>query len=103
MMNHNRNNRMNSFMLFFIGAFSMTQIHFIGNIGISEVCCLFAFPLVLLKETLAIKKNGIRTVLILLVLTILGCCIGSWKNGSRMFDFLRGVASPIVMLANIIT
>ena len=82
----------NSFVLFLIGLFSVTQINVIGSIGVSEVVCYVAAPFVLIKNWKILVRDGFKPVIILSFLTMLGCCLSSWHNHTIFPFFIRGFA-----------
>lgn len=89
-------------LLFLLGLFSLTQVSFVGNIGISEIFVAFAFPIVFLQDVRVLKREGAATAVWLSILSCIGCCISSFYNHSRIVDFLRGFASPYMLAAGIV-
>jgi hypothetical protein len=79
--------------LFLLGAFSLTQVHVIGYLGISELAIFVMAPYFLLKNMALLKKDGFMPYLALVFLAMLGCCIGSIANETEWPAFLRGMAS----------
>ena len=92
----------NNLLLFLAGAFSMTQIRIVGNIGISELIVSLAAPWVFVVDYKLLRKDGFLTVSILSLLTCLSCCLSSLVNHTSSYDFLRGLATPYTIFAWIV-
>lgn len=79
--------------LLFLGVFSLTQVHVVGYLGISELVMFILAPFVLVKDMTILKRDGFVPFLWLVVLAMLGCLIGTFANGADWGAFLRGFAS----------
>ena len=88
-----------SFFLFLLGAFSMTQVHVVGNIGISELVVFFLAPFVFIIDYKVLKYDGFMPAIWLALLTCVGCMISSFCNNTLFASFMRGFASPYAIFS----
>lgn len=93
------NSRRASVCLFLLGTFSLTQIHLVGNIGISELVVFFIAPFVFLQDYKVLKYDGFMPIVWLAVLTCVGCAISSVVNHTSFVNFMRGFASPYTIFS----
>lgn len=94
-----RNNILHNLMLLFFGTFSLTQVHVIGYLGISELVMFVCAPFVLINDIQILKRDGFMPFLWLVFLAMLGCSIGAVVNGAFWGDFLRGFAALYACIA----
>ena len=80
-------------MLLFLGAFSLTQVHVVGYLGISELVVFILAPFVLIQDLPTLRRDGFVPLLLFVVLAMLGCLIGTIVNGADFGAFMRGFAS----------
>lgn len=93
------NNRNSNILLFVIGVFSMTQIHVVGQIGISELFVFLAAPFVFLADYEKLRQDGFLTLVFLALAACIGCVVSSWANNISLYNELRGLASPYSVFA----
>lgn len=84
-----------SFLLFLAAAFSLTQIHVVGYIGISELCMMVAGPFVLYKNWEILKREGFQTVIVLAMLWALSAAVTDIYRETQFSIALKGLASPL--------
>lgn len=93
------NSRRASLYLFLLGAFSMTQIHIVGNIGISEFVVFCIAPFVYMQDREILRYDGFITAIRLALLACCGCIIASIVNKTPFYLFLKGFASPYAVFS----
>lgn len=87
---------------FLIGLAGFTQIKMIGSIGIAELAMCLVFPYVFIKNISLFRRDGMMPVLGLCFLWVCGALYSDFYN-DNFFEFaIRGVATPIVTLANLV-
>ena len=91
-----------SFMLFMIGLGSMTQFHFIGSLGISELPIYVIAPFVFLLNYRCLKQDGFLPFIYLTLATCLGCIISSLINSTPVSFAIKGFAHPYSLFALIV-
>ena len=91
-----------SFMLFLIGLFSMTQIHVVGSIGISELVIFAIAPFVFFATYRTLKADGFSAIAWLSLLACLGCFIGSMFAGTPTVIMMKGMASPYAVFGCVV-
>lgn len=85
--------------LLLMGIFSMTQVHLIGSIGVSELFAFFAAPIFLIQDYNELRRHGFLPIVWLSILVMLNC-IGSIIYNDVSFDNgLRGFATTYAMFA----
>lgn len=94
-----RNRNTSNMILFLLGLFSETQIRFVGSLGIAELFIFIAAPIVFMLDYYDLKRNGFIPLLVLALLSCVGCIISSVHNGTSMQAFLRGFASAYSLFA----
>lgn len=94
-----RNEYASNMGMFLIGTFSMTQIHVIGNIGISEFVVFIIAPFYFFSEYRHMARTGFLAFISLTFLSLAGCCLSAYCNKTPMPYFLRGFAAPYGILA----
>ena len=92
-------NKRASLGLFLLGTFSMTQVHVIGNIGISELVLFLIAPFVFIQDHRLLKHDGFMTAVWLALLSCCGCVIASMVNHTPFQKFIRGFASPYAVFS----
>lgn len=90
--------RLHKYLLFFVAAFSMTQIHLVGFIGISELVMLVCGPFVLLQHYRDLKKAGFLSLLLLAGLWFISALATDLYRQTPYELMLRGLAPPLVIL-----
>ncbi len=95
----NMNSKRASLFLFLLGTFSMTQIHVVGNIGISELVVFFLAPWIFVQDHRKLKLDGFMPAIVLSILMCIGCVISSIMNHTAMPNFLRGFAAPYTIFS----
>lgn len=88
--------------MFLIGLFADFRVHLIGMIGISEVVICLMAPILYLQDMATLRKEGFNKILLLLFLTCVSCCISSFINHTIFPNFIRGLATPVVLLCSVI-
>ena len=88
------NSRSASWGLFWLGALSMTQVHVIGNIGISELVAFVIAPVIFMLDYRKLKYDGFMPAVWLALLTCCGSIIASVANHTPFQLFIRGFAAP---------
>ena len=86
-----------SVWLFLIGLFSLTEVHVVGSIGISELCMYPLGPLFFVLDYAKLRRDGFTKALWLLILTMIGCIISSKVNHTPLVFALKGLAFPYTM------
>jgi len=89
------NKNSSSVFLFLIGLFSWTRITIVGRIGIAEFVCLFAGPVLFLKDYNDLRRHGLLPMCWLWILVSIGCLISSAYNHCTFSQWIRGVATPL--------
>ena len=90
-------------ILFFIGLFAWTRINLIGMIGISELVCLLLGPFLFIVNYKSLKRDGMLPMCWLFLLTCVGCLISASYNHSAFYQWIRGIATPLVVFASFVT
>ena len=93
------NSKRASLFLFLLGTFSMTQIHVVGNIGISELVVFFVAPLIFIQDYRFLKLDGFMPAIMLSILMCVGCVVASIMNHTSVPNFLRGFAAPYTIFS----
>lgn len=94
-----RNARSFGLILFLLGLFSETQVHVIGSIGISELFIYIAAPFMFMMDYYDLRRNGFMPVIILAIMSCVGCVISSIHNGTESRSLYRGLASAYSLFA----
>lgn len=89
-------------LLFLIGLGSMTQVHLIGQVGISEVFVFLAAPIVFVQDFAQLKRDGFMPMVWLSIITCLSTCISSIINHTAFALFLRGFACNYAIFAGLV-
>lgn len=95
-----RNAKRSAFWLFLIGCFSMTQIRIGAKIGISEIACLIAMPVILFKDYRLYSRDGVAMYFNLLIFWMIGAIFSDYYNNSEFEQFIRGFSVPLLLLAS---
>ncbi len=89
--------------LLLIGMFGITQLHLGGYIGISELFMFICAPFMYYKNRALFARDGVNVLLWLVLLWAFGAV---WSdlvfNWIPFLFFLKGVASPLVVLGTVI-
>ena len=88
--------------MFLVGCFSMTQVNFIGSIGISEFFLLAAGPLFFFSDYQLLQRDGFLPIVWLSILCCVGCLLGSVANHTPLPLLLRGLATPSVVFCALV-
>lgn len=96
------NSRRASVCLFLLGAFSMTQIHLVGNLGISELIVFVIAPFVFVQDYRMLHHDGFMPVIWLSLLSCMGCLVGAYMNGTPIYNVIRGFATTYSTFAIIV-
>lgn len=88
------NSRSASWGLFWLGALSMTQVHVIGNIGISELVAFVIAPVIFMLDYKKLQYDGFMPAVWLALLTCCGSVVASVANHTPFKLFMRGFAAP---------
>ncbi len=94
-----RDKRSSCLMLFLLGLFSETQIRIVGSIGISEVFIYAVAPIMLVLDYRDLKRNGFVPVIVLAIMSCVGCIIACVYNGTDSRFFYRGFATAYSLFA----
>ncbi len=97
-----RDERQNAVLLFWVGLFSMARISIGGSLAITELAFICATPFVVTREMPNFRRDGIITLISLLLLWFLGAVFADIYNGINLIFSLKGVATPVVYLCNVI-
>ena len=81
----------------------MTQVRVVGNIGISEIFVSLAAPFLFLTDYQRLRRDGFLPAIWLSLLTCCSCVVSSYVNNTPAKYFLRGIATPYVITAWLIT
>ena len=84
--------KQNSALLFLIGLGSITQIHVVGSIGISEIPIFLLAPIVFIKNYRLLAHDGFLPILWLAIFATIGCFIGGALNSCPTIFLLKGMA-----------
>ena len=93
------NSKRASLFLFLLGTFSMTQIHVVGNIGISELVVFLVAPWIFIQDYRVLKLDGFMPAIMLSILMCAGCVVASIMNHTSVPNFLRGFAAPYTIFS----
>ena len=85
-------------ILFLVAAFSMTQIYFVGFIGISELVMLACGPFMLWRYYSDLKRDGFLPLITLAGLWVLSAIATDVYRETAFNDALKGVAPPVLIL-----
>ena len=88
--------------LFFIGMFTMTRINVGGKLGISELIMLISAPIILFQNLTAFRRENVTGFLTLSFLWLCGAVFSDWYNGTYPILAFKGIANPVMVLANVI-
>lgn len=89
-----------NYLLFLLTAFSRTQIHVVGYIGISEIFTFCIGPYVLIKQWNNLRRDGFAPVLVLDGLWIISALVTDVYRETQVDAMLKGIASPLsIMMA----
>lgn len=88
-----------SILLFLVGLGSITQFHFVGSIGLSELPIFLLAPIVFLLDFKQLKKDGFLPFVGLSILACVGCLISSIINETPGIIFIKGLANPYSIFA----
>lgn len=88
-----------SLLLFLVGLGSVTQFHFVGSIGLSELPMFLLAPIVFLIDFRQLKEDGFLPFVCLSILTCFGCMISSMINKTPSIIFIKGLANPYSIFA----
>lgn len=91
-----------SFLMFLVGVFSLTEIHVVGYISISEFAMFLIAPFLFLKNLSLLKREGFMPLLWLTILTMVGCVIASWANHTAIPLALRGLAAIYAIFVSVV-
>lgn len=91
-----------SSLLFLIGVFSVTQVHFFGSIGISELFMFVVAPILFLKNYRLIKSDGFLPILALAMACCVGGIIGGIVNDTHVILLIKGLATPYSIFALVV-
>ena len=89
------------FLMLIIGMWSVTQIGFIGFIGISELVIFLIAPFVYIRNMELYRKDGLKVLFVLLFLTMISCWISGFYNESGLIDTIKGFASIYGIFAGV--
>ncbi len=95
-------NKRNDFLMFIIGLFSITQIHVVGSIAISELLVFFLAPFVLVSQMALFKRDRCMKFIGFCAISLIGCIIVSLYHHISLYNFLRGFATPYGFVASFI-
>ena len=94
-----KNNHQSLAIMFFLGLFSETHIRFVGSIGISELLLFLSAPVVFMIDYRVLKRDGFMPVIVLAILSCIGCIISSLHNNTHPQLLYRGFASAYSLFA----
>ena len=66
-----------SVWMFLIGLGSMTQFHFVGSLGVSELPIFLIAPIIFVMDFRLLRGDGFMPFIWLTILCCIGCCISS--------------------------
>lgn len=89
-------------LMFLIGLFSQTHIRVIGSIGISELIIFLVAPIIFIVNIAIFRREKVMRLLILLILTMVGCVISCLHNGTLFSAAIRGFAAPYGFFAGVV-
>lgn len=88
-----------SALLFMIGLFSETQLHFIGSIGISEIPIFIFAPFLFIRNYRCLKNDGFLTFVWLAIAVCIGCIVSGIYNSTPFLLIVKGFATPYAIFA----
>lgn len=88
-----------SILLFLIGLGSVTQFHFIGSLGLSELPMFILAPFVFVMDYKRLKADGFMPFVWLAILTCVGCVISSYLNKTPGLFAMKGLAHPYAIFS----
>ena len=92
----------NGTLLFLIGLFAQTQIRITGFIAIAELAMVVCAPFVFVKNKNVFMRDRVAPSIVLVLLWALGAVISDFFARSDMYDAIRGLASPGVVVCSIV-
>ena len=95
-------NRRNAMWLLLIGMFAMTRINIGGKLGISEIVMLISAPIMLFQNLAVFRRENVTGFLTLAFLWLCGAVFSDWYNGTYHILAFKGIANPVMVLANVI-
>lgn len=94
-----KNNRQALAAMFLLGLFSETHVNIVGFIAISELFVFLVAPLIFMVDYHLLRRDGFMPVIILSVLSCIGCVISSIHNNTPLPLLYRGFASAYSLFA----
>src|SRR5574344_1279835 len=88
--------------MFLLGCFSMTQVNFIGSIGISEFFLIVAGPIFFISDYELLKRDGFLPIVWLAIACCVGCLLSGAVNHTSLPLLLRGLATPTVIFCSLV-
>lgn len=95
-------NRKCAMWLFLIGMFTMTRINVGGKLGISELFMLIFAPFIFFKNFEVFRREKITGFILLAFLWLCGAVFSDWYNQTFYVLAMKGIASPVMVLTNVI-
>jgi len=102
------NNRAKTFLLFLLGLFSLTKVHIVGLMSISEIFVFPMAPLIFFMDYSKLRKDAFLNVLLLIFIMMISMFVSAWWNQSakayvvREFAILYGWFAFIVVFHNLL-
>ena len=100
--NKSSSDKKRAWLLFLLGLFAVTQIRLVGKLGISEFVMCAAAPFVYFKSAQIFRRDGVNTILLLALLWCIGAIVADMFARTPLMIAIKGVATPIVVLASLI-
>ena len=92
--------KVSSWLLFFIGLFSITQIKFPGfSLCISEFPIYIVAPFIFAKDYHLLKRHGMLFIVWLGVLVSVACVVSGIYNGTYSYFIFKGLSSTYPLFA----
>ena len=92
-----------AFLLFLAGLGSMTEVHVVGSIAITELVMFAAGPILFVVNFHRLRREGFLPFAWLALLTCAGCIVSSKVNGTYWLWGLKALAVPGVYFVAIVT
>lgn len=90
-------------LLFLAGLGSVTEIHLVGSLAITELFFFAVAPILLFKNYASLKRDGFLPIVMLTILICFGCILSGKINGTPSLYILKGIAVPAVYFVSVIS
>lgn len=91
-----------SILMFLMGLFTWTRVNVIGMIGLAELPCLLIAPILFFQDLSQMRRDRVATLCWLWLVVCAGCLVSSLYNHSAFFQWIRGLATPLVSFSMVV-